>query len=148
MSGRLCWGKKSRQVNLCPSWARVAVASSFPVLQFSSSQQVLPRCLWGQGERETAFSPSLFVQLPPTAFPSAQLPPPGPSFDEGCAGFNEPDCTPGNYDTLTYGESHQLRRRRGYAKQDSTSALQTRQATMDALGRRWARGTQIKAEIT
>ena len=92
--------------------------------------------------RDTTSPSSLSAQLPPLPPLSFHLAPLGPSSGRIRYGMDEPNCTPKNYDTLTYGELHQLRLLQGYAKKDSKSVLETRSSPMDALGRRRARETQ------
>ena len=48
------------------------------------------------------------------------------------------------YDTLAYDKLHQLRRTRGYAKQDSEATLKTQSSTMDTLERKRARDSPVE----
>ena len=55
-----------------------------------------------------------------------------------------PDYTRGDFDALTHGELHQLRRGCGYRKKDSRAAQETRLCAAGALDLRRARDSQGK----
>ena len=98
-----------------------------------------------ENDSRAASSPTLSVQLPaPPLFVGSTaglFPPEGPSFATICIGLNGPTGTPKEYDTLTYGASHQLRYGWGYAKKNSKSVVKTRLLAADALGRKRVRRT-------
>ena len=87
-------------------------------------------------------SPSLLAPLLSSPSVSFQLPQPASSFDINCTRSESPDRTWEEYDTSTYEELHQLRRRRGLAEDASKAVLKTRLSAMDALYCKRARDAQ------
>ena len=86
-------------------------------------------------------SPRLIPE--PVSLPPSTLPPPASSVDDKdplsasfgrkCAPFQAPVADTINYDQLSSGPSHELRKQRDYHKKDTRAVLRTRLAATDAL---------------
>ena len=79
--------------------------------------------------------PSLSAHFASPPSSSFRAPPVGRSPDKICAGLDGPRGRTKDINTLAYDESHQLRRSRGYTRENSKVVLIARLSTMDALGR-------------
>ena len=75
------------------------------------------------------------IQVPPSPPLSPQIPPGKSPPEKNCAQLLGPLGAEGDYDHLSCGELHNVRRRRGYARKNPKAALETRLAAMDAVGR-------------
>ena len=117
----------------------------------------------GSGVKSTDFARELSVVSPrlnpiPDSPPlSARLPPDpevedkGPassSFDRNCAPSRAPATENSNYDQLSLGQLHELRKKRGYYKEDAKAALRSRLAAMDAASKKLADGSSNEMDIS
>ena len=65
---------------------------------------------------------------------------PSASFSRKCAPPQDPVTDIANYDQLSYRQSHELRKQRGYNEKDTRAAPRTRTAAVDATNKKNSEG--------
>ena len=70
------------------------------------------------------------------------------SFDRNCAPSQAPVCENANYDQLSYGQSHELCKGRGYHKQAAKAAPRARLDAMDAAENRAKEGNSNDMDLS